>query len=515
MSCSTYVQNDRSIAEEISSPLTTDELLTFKSTPNFNPQVGLKEKINTGISGFFMNGFAVEYVEDQKMPSDIAFKLRPVFKEQNFTIQVIHSANGLNDVDAVNELLKFLKVTYMGNSGDAKLLSKYSFYELFYNTTHNDIPSLHNLTKMRSMADPANSEWSNALEEFKTPLRIYNKKVKTQENSRKAVMDSLDKLPDNEQFRNLVAKNDRKGAAELIRSYLPWEQMPPFEKKFWENHLAVLADPLPITERVMIYRGIDDDIIQLAQEAGQTISKEEALKEHKIFLMSTMMTKNQGSWNRRLRSLTAMYDKYIANDTELAKSVGGTSEFTKSSRISTMFFKHSKEPNGSPFLSYSPKAEIVNSFGKKRMTSYLIDPRAMYFNYASAFQTELEFLVPLVTFPEDIAALWQAGPDEGEPYFTKVNAKLEYFDSETVKKLDRELGAGKGVAALEAIKKNSEAYFSSVKDEKYAFIKPLKGIEPSPSVYKTTLGMSADKVSPKLKTDSNLKCVDIIQMFWK
>lgn len=59
--------------------------------------------------------------------------------------------------------------------------------------------------------------------------------------------------------------------------------MPPFEKLFWETHLTVMVDPLPLEDRVLIYRGINDDIVQTAQEGGKALSKEELLKSKRYF----------------------------------------------------------------------------------------------------------------------------------------------------------------------------------------------------------------------------------------
>ena len=363
-SCSTYFQNTqeavREVAADVTPPLNADQLFVVKSTTqlmtdkNINYIEALKFKL-------LMKGVKIDYIEDPLLSNDTAFKLLPTVENQQYVLKVFHSKNARIDRGASEELfqiIKFIKAKFMGS---------YSLFELYYNAKANDFISLQVLAKVRLAAlTPTTTPeyfthsefyttttdqlayWNGIKEKFESEERIYNKKIKAKTEERKIVMDALDKAKDSEQFRNLVAKNDRKGAAELLRQYLPWEHMPPFEKLFWETHLTVMADPLPYEDRILIYRGINDDIIQVAQEGGKELSREEALKEQKIFLMSTMMTKNQGTWNRRLRSLTAMYEKFMGTD-----EAGTSDEFTKSVRITNMFIKHSKEPKGSPFLSYT------------------------------------------------------------------------------------------------------------------------------------------------------------------
>jgi hypothetical protein len=523
-SCSSYLLssnkdsvNTRNPAEETNFPVSADELFTFKATSNITTEDNVKKKLVENINGYFLDGFKADFIVDPNLDSSIAFKLKPIIKNQKFALQVIHSPQGISDEGAANELIKFLKQLIYPKDDSSKVVSKYAIFEIFYNINNNDFSSLHTLAKLRAMSDKENPYWIEVLGKFSSAERPYNKKVKSLEATRKSRMDIMDKLPESKQFRSLVAKNDRNAVAELIRAYLPWEQMPPFERQFWNNYLNVMIAPLPIEERILIYRGVDDDIIQLAQDGDRILSKEEALKTQKNFLMSTILTKNQGSWNRRLRSLTSMYEKYIANNaTDPKDNSKASSEFTKSSRISTMFFKHSQEPSGSPFLSYTPKIETAQKFGETRLTAYLIDPRMLHFNYASTFSGEVEFLLPLITFPDDLVALWQANPNEDSSRSFNLEAQKKIFDELAIEKLNREYGNMKGEEVLTKIKKNSEIFYSSVIDMKYASLQKVVDTEVPPNVFKATLGQPTHKVSQEItKKDSNIKCMDIIQMFWK
>lgn len=461
---------------------------------------------------FGEGGVKLELIEDQKMASSEAYRIVPTVEDQAYKLKIFYSAQAKIDQDSFVELTTFLTRL------KSKFPSPYSLFELYYNAKAQDFLSLQVLAKIRKASFVKDNfyilpddyytrsqerlkYWENINEKFNSVERVYNKQVKKEETARRAVMDTLDKAVDSEQFRSLVARNDRKGAANLLRKYLPWEQMPPFEKLFWETHLDIMANPLPLEDRVLVYRGINDDIIQVAEEGGKLMSRTQALEEQKIFLMSTMMTKNQGTWNRRLRSLTAMYEKFMGTD------LNGVSEFTKASRITTMFYNHSRDPKGSPFLSYTPKFGVARNFGSKRNTVYFVDPRMIYFNYASAFPGEVEFLLPIISFPDDLAAIWDR---ELHP---NGSADVEKFLKENaIEKLNRELGGAKGTATYERILKNSEKFFSPVlAGKKGAVVVPdAKFI----NLFKKLLGKPTAQVAKELTPESNMTCLDLIQLFW-
>lgn len=472
---------------------TLEELFVFKSSgiQNQHDQLyTLKNNIE-----YNLNGLTTQFILDEKMAGDEAFKLHPTVEKNQYVLKIYHSQKASFDSSAVQELTSFL------GKFKRDFLVSYSLMELYYNARHHDISSMAIIARMRKESAFNDSEnlkyWENVQDSFEKAERIHSKKVRAETDKRKAVMDALDKATDNQQFRTLVANNDRKGAAKLIRAYLPWELMPPFEKLFWENQLAVMADPLPLEQRVLMYRGINDDLIQVAVEAGKTLTKEEAIKEQKIFLLSTMMTKNQGTWNRRLRSLTAMYDKFIATT---GHGDDLKSEYTRGARISTMFSRHASEPKGSPFLSLTPKFSVASNFGSSRNSLYFMDPRLFHYNFASHYSSEIEFLLPLITFPDDLAAVWDYkihGPIQVEEFLKKT----------AIERLDRELGAGKGTNAFGTIQLNTAK-----------FIKPLSskgGALPSSSdFYKQNLGVESSKLMKKIELLTDMPCMDLIQLFW-
>lgn len=507
-SCSTYYKDyypDRSIATEVTAPLNADELFTIKSTANVvKGNNFIKQMMDSYIYKQYQ-GVEFKFIEDPKMASDSAFKIQPTIENQSYKVNIYYSVGAKADAEASAELQRFVEEMM-----SKRFTSQFSIFELFYNAKAQDFVTLQVIAKMRLNAATVNDQvtekaayWKEINEKFEDTERVYNKKIKTLENERRAVMDVLDKVADDEQFRSLVAKNDRKGAAKLLRQYLPWEQMPPFEKLFWENHLAIMADPLPYEDRVLIYRGIDDDIIQVAREGGKELSREEAIKEQKMFLMSTMMTKNQGTWNRRLRSLTAMYEKFMGTDNN------NSSEYTRAVRITNMFVKHSKEPKGSPFLSYTPKFNVAYGFGMKRSTAYFIDPRMMYFNYASKYATEIEFLLPIMSFPDDLAGVY-----DKETHPDVQNAE-KFLKERAIERLDRELGAGKGAATFERIQLNSTKYFKPVMAGTGGAVAAPKPDGKFVSFFKKLFGMSTNKAAEEITEKSDMPCLDLIQVFWK
>jgi hypothetical protein len=175
-----------------------------------------------------------------------------------------------------------------------------------------------------------------------------------------------------------------------------------------------------------------------------------------------------------------------------------------------MFKKHSVDPKGSPFLSYTPKFNVSNNFGSKKNTAYFLDPRLLYFNMTSGYASEIEFLLPIASFPDDLAAVYDVdihGAQNVET-FLKTNA---------IAKLDQVLGAGKGAAAFDKIKLNSSKYFEPVMGATGKVVAtPAAPVEGKiVGFFKKLIGITPPKPVEVIDEKSKLGCTDLIQMFWK
>jgi hypothetical protein len=468
------------------------------------------------------NEIAVEFVEDSSLPLNIAYYPEFQVKQNKYKIVILHSKDAIFDPIASEELRSFL-----GNTKNSKFfVSHFAAFETYYNAQEKNSSALFNLAKIReekstrflldstaslSSGETAEVQKRNALwgsekiryEAFvKTDLKI--EKVKDAE--RRSVIDVLDKANEDQQFKTLIANNDRKGVAKLLKQYLPWEQMAPFEKHFWENHLDIIEHPLPIEQRIFVYRGVNDDVIYAANEGGQALEKESAQKDGKIFLMSTMMTKNQGTWNRRLRSLTAMNEKFIAiNETS-------GSDFAKSSRIVTMFFKHSANPQGSPFLSLTPSYNVAYHFGSHKMSAYLLDPRAMSYNFASQFKGEVEYLIPLMIFPDEVVGFYD------DKIHTGLKCSEDLMKKMFEEKMVQAHGVEKGHEMSGKILQNSAAYFDGSLNRYSGKMTAAANPKESNVVIKFFSNLFVKKpavVEEAVALPMGTSCMDLISQFWK
>lgn len=467
------------------------------------------------------NEIAVEFVEDTSLPKGVAYFPEFQVKDNVYKIIVLHSKEAVNDPVASAELMNFLRTL----RDEKYFMSHFAAFEMYYNALEQDPITAQNWAKIREVAanmepvpdfgDPETRDglkvraidWAKEKEDYAPAAEQAMKAAKKRDAERRAVIEALDKAGDDLQFKNLVAKNDRKGAADLLKKYLPWEQMAPFEQRYWETYLDAMATPLPMDQRIFIYRGVNDDVIYSAYKGGKEIPKEVAQKNGDIFVMSTIITKNQGTWNRRLRSLTAMYEKFIGTNAQLE------SEFTKSSRIVTMFVNHSKDPKGSPFLSFTPKFNVAHQFGSQKMTAYALDPRLVSFNFASKFKNEVEFLLPLMAFPEDVMGFYDASihPD-GQ------NTE-EYMQKLFKQKLAKVHGEQKADEIYSKVMKNSKEYFDSALNRYEGKITAAVPVNKEPNFMVKFFNKVFNKkpVAPPVveAPKTGAACIDIITSFWK
>ncbi len=493
-------------------PVTFDDVMSTKKSGK-KSKVDLKKQVYEYVKNAMVpnNAFTAEIVPSSSLPSDVAFKLELDVVNGKYIYRVLHSADAFTDHEAIAEFVNFSNNVSHGN----RFITHFSDFEMYYNARENDLEALKNFMKLRLTEnyDPLSVQWDipftdllkKRAKETQEQMKLLDPLIKKQakerkdyEAKRKSVMDSLDKAADDKQFKTYIQKNDREGAVAILKKYLPYEDMAPFERRFWDQYLEVIRNPVPLHQRVFVYRGINDDMIHTAIIDGVELDKDDAIKESKAFVMSTVMTKNQGSWNRRLRSLEAMNEKVIG-------TVGGESEFARSARITTIFKNHSNDPMGSPYLSFTPDLNIATSFGTTRNSAYLIDPRAIHFNFTSGFENEKEFLATLMTFPDEMVALWDQNYHSGTPV-------SKFFKDKLVERIQAEYGKNEAAAIIKEIEQNTFDFFSP----EYKV-----GSAPAKSGFMGTVGDFFKKFKkkpetpmPDLSKSGAYNCNHLIKSFW-
>jgi len=180
-----------------------------------------------------------------------------------------------------------------------------------------------------------------------------------------------------------IATNNRKKVAELIDAYMPWETMEPTEIAAWTRWIDAIEKPSTNeSDYSVTFRGVASDLVRETDDGGH-------------FLMAKMLTKNQGSYTRRLRSLKTFFKK------KLSPKVYGDMP-VEVQTLAGIFKGHSHEPMGSPFLSTSVYDVAENFQGNpSKMAAIKIDQRRNLINLVSDYH-ELEQMVPLIVFPDEI-----------------------------------------------------------------------------------------------------------------
>lgn len=434
----------------------------------------------------------VEYVLSKELTAKKPFKIELDVVKGEYVYRIYHSSSAFKDAKATTDMIHLVQ----------SLGGKYNqgaLYEIYFNAKNADPIALKYFYGLRKDYAEMSADLEKTINAEIKELRAWQK---IESEKRKTPLAALDKAAEEKQFRTMIAKGDRKGAAKILKTYLPWEMMAPFERQYWETYLEVMANPVPLEERVLIYRGLEGDFIHSGIVKGKTLTQKEAIMTDNAFVMSTVLVKNQGSWNRRLRSLEAMYGKTISD------AAYTEDDLVSAARIATMFKNHSGDPMGSPFLSFSPSLDVANTFGYSRVSAYLVDPRMLNFNYSSGFTDEFEYLVNLTTFPEDLVAILDSELHGLDSYDEDQKRKL--FEEKLVAKIEKEYGKSKAAAVITKIKKNSFTFFS----DKMTAMPAVTGASPGTSNIKFYKSLGKESFKPDLGPKGELQCKDIIKLLW-
>ena len=148
-------------------------------------------------------------------------------------------------------------------------------------------------------------------------------------------------------------------------------------------------------DSVILYRGIGEGepLFVTADESGAKDGRA---------MVSTVLSKNQGNYTRRLRSLTTM--RY-----RLGFRKSPTNPVTKtpmeiSPKVTSMMINHARDPVGSAFLSFTTKASTAFGFAGRETLAVRVDRRRVLPNIQSGLKHEMEMLVPLLIFPDEVIA---------------------------------------------------------------------------------------------------------------
>tara|TARA_R110000868_G_scaffold159516_9_gene388414 strand:- start:3166 stop:4740 length:1575 start_codon:yes stop_codon:yes gene_type:complete len=406
------------------------------STPSWNTLAGdIQDRLRTLETVTGSKQLQVE-AASAALPEGVGARIVPdITEDGKFIIKILYADNSNGSRAAVESIFSRL-------SNKSVLQTYYDFFEWSYNINQGHVDSIAAFHKIKAesisslpLVDSAETALvKEHIETRSVDLDELGKSIKRErrllEKSRKDLLSELDRADETQQLKRLVAEGKREEVADLLNKYLPREQMAPFESKFWDQMVEIIRNPVPHKDRILVFRGIDEDMVYGSiGEAGKELSKEEAVASSKAFMMSSMMTKNQGTWNRRLRSLQTMNDKFLGSHNST-----GSSEWTQNYRISTFFKQHSRNPQGSPFLSFTPKIDVAVQFGRKRTAAYLIDPRALLANATTGYTSEFEFLTSLITFPDELVDIY----DEGLHGVMNNDARKERFLAKTKELVDND-----------------------------------------------------------------------------
>ena len=288
------------------------------------------------------------------------------------------------------------------------------------------------------------SQGEKLVKSVKKELTAENKARKTITDRYKQLLKDLQNAP--KKLDDYIAANDRVNTRKLIDSFMPWEEMEPTEVALWTRWLDVLENPATEqSKKTLVFRGLGEDLVRESDDGGH-------------FLMSKLLTKNQGNYTRRLRSLKTYHGK-------LGKQAQGEVPLKVDSYIA-MMKGHSHDPVASPFLSTSV-GDVAEDFADewtgnddvKKIAAIHIDKRRIMTNLVSDYR-EAEKLVPLIIFPDELVHI-ETATDEA---WSSDSSLMDKLYSQTKEKIGRAVKEEEKINNNSAIDrlKNTKAWWDNV-----------------------------------------------------
>ncbi|MCM2279560.1 MAG: hypothetical protein NDJ89_15905 [Oligoflexia bacterium] len=220
---------------------------------------------------------------------------------------------------------------------------------------------------------------------YKAWKRTARQGIEAQKKLQKALDAQKDKID------AMIARNDRKGVAALVRQYLPWSTMEPSEKVAWRQWLDAIENPSTNPkDKLVLVSGLNRDLLKKSSDGKS------------VFVMSKVLEKGQGNYNFRLRRLESMHE-------EIGRRVGITEGPT--SLVAALHY-HAKDPRGSPFRSLTPNPDVAMNFSPP-MGVFYMDKRRVLPNI-TGIASEQEYLTVIATFPDEFVHLSEKEISEDE-----------------------------------------------------------------------------------------------------
>jgi hypothetical protein len=247
---------------------------------------------------------------------------------------------------------------------------------------------------------------------------------------------------------DLVTANDRKGVRQMLEAYLPWALMQPTEVQTWKMWLDSIEKP-DRSNTVVAFRGLNykTDKVQRSRTNPENLG-----------FLSTMLTQNQGSYTRRLRSLvTNRVHNGDGQQNQLA--LESPTKALSYSSMMNQFLGHSMSPQASSFLSFTYDLEVAVNFANLKKSAdgkpqgaflaVAIDQRRLFPNLTSGFTGEIELLAPLIVFPDEVVG-FQEGLDLDLTFDDKKRNFLAKVSESTGLSVESMLNYSKQNAELKA-----------------------------------------------------------------
>lgn len=368
-------------------------------------------------------------------------ELMPEYTADGLIIRLRYDEKALENPKLLMKDLAILVTFY--SRGYGRSMKSNVFTGRLSDGVHAEVESLHSiaelLTNVREGSPTAKARWlslqsrlladvgvdsaymehlnldANVISDIRTDLTLQlekaneeaakharkQQKIQTQWKTETGALEKFEAMQ--EKLDDLILKNDRKGVRQMLESYLPWATMEPVEANTWKIWLDAIENPDP-AKTTVAFRGLkyDTDKVQRRQTSQGEV----------YGFMSTVLTKNQGSYTRRLRSLSTNREK---NGDQGFAGNGGKNMSVK---VTDQMTAHARNPVASSFISFTYAPDVARRFMGEDQTKSVngkmvevpfggilvvkMDSRRMVPNISSMYANEIELLAPLIVFPDEV-----------------------------------------------------------------------------------------------------------------